>query len=255
MRPEYVDKYTQIEKKHWWFKVRRQILKELIEFANIKPSGVILEIGAGSGLNINSIYPENAVVIGVEPDRNMFSSSKLHSGRQIFEGTAESVCQQFPDTVFDLITMFDVLEHIKNDNKVLCDLSKILHNNGKIIITVPAFQFLWSHFDVINHHYRRYTLIGLKKLLSDCGFKVLKGTYFNFFLFPLIALARIWSRLYQAIFRSQDNKTHKFDLEKGCKFADSILYGVFSFETHLLPKVNFPFGVSIAIIAQKKEEI
>ena len=89
---------------------------------------------------------------------------------------------------FNLITLFDVLEHIENDHNALLHLNKLLKNQQFILLTVPAFNFLWSDHDDALSHYRRYTKKTLSLVLENSGFKIIRISYFMTWIFPFIGL-------------------------------------------------------------------
>jgi SAM-dependent methyltransferase len=138
---------------------------------------------------------------------------------------------------FDLIFLLDVLEHVEADQESLNALARLLKPGGKLILTVPAFPFLWSSHDVQHHHFRRYRRPGLRAKLEQAGLEVQRISYFNTVLFPLIALVRVLKNLTGA--RSSDEE------QVPRPFLNSVLEFLFSSERFLLPRLSFPFGVSL----------
>lgn len=116
---------------------------------------------------------------------------------------------------------------------------------GKIVITVPAYQWLFTYHDTINEHYRRYSLKRLKKLLLENGFEIEKITYFNFFLFPPFMIIRLIHKI---------SNIKKVESEKIGIFND-ILYKIFSLEKYILRKFNLPFGSSVLALCKLKGNI
>ncbi len=173
------------EKKHWWFKARREILEQVLKELPLSNNPKILEIGCGTGGNL-SMLNNHGSIAAVEMDefavdyaKNKFSNVKRGS---------------LPNNIpfkekFDLICMFDVLEHIEEDKLSIQTLKKFLKPDGILLITVPAYQWLYGTHDKLLHHKRRYTLNQLESILSE--YTTLKKSYFNTFLFPLVILSRI----------------------------------------------------------------
>ena len=143
---------------------------------------------------------------------------------------------------YDLIVSFDTIEHLQDHNEFINYCNKRLKKNGKILITVPAFNFLWSYHDEVCHHYRRYSKKDLVNLFSD--FKILKFGYFNFFLFPIVFIKR-----YLLNFFKINENTHTKS-----PFLNLLLYYIFSIEKYIVPFNIFPFGVSIFMIVEKKND-
>jgi SAM-dependent methyltransferase len=146
------------------------------------------------------------------------------------------------EEMLDVICMFDVLEHISDDLGALETIGKKLKNDGKIILTVPAFKFLWSAHDIANHHVRRYSHNELIRLVKEAGYKITYSTYFNTFLFPIIAGIRVLNKFI--------NKEEKTDIKMPSPILNSLLTSVFSSERFFIPKQNFPFGVSILLVGE-----
>ena len=158
-----------------------------------------------------------------------------------------------PDSL-DLITLFDTIEHIEDDQQVINQCRESLRPGGHVMITVPAYQFLFSDNDRISHHFRRYTRGQLVKIVEAGGLEVVKATYFNVLLFPLILPAVLFLKTIQAILGTHDKGSEggKTNLSyKMPKTVSSILAAVFSSERHILTHISSPFGHSIAVIARK----
>ena len=148
---------------------------------------------------------------------------------------------------FDLVTAFDVLEHIDDDVKAFQEIYRITKKNGLIITSVPAFNYLWSDHDEINHHFRRYTKKSFNILSDNLKLEQIYCSYFNFYLFPLISVIRILSRI-------KKKKTIKSDFENfNASSFDKILYKIFSSETLFIKNgISLPFGVSLLTSYIKK---
>ena len=147
----------------------------------------------------------------------------------------------FKENTFDFIIASDILEHIKEDSKAIQEYKRILNKGGKLIVFVPAFQFLWSEHDEICHHFRRYKRQELKDLISK-NFEIKRISFWNFTLFPIISLVKI---IYSLINKKSDQ------LYKTNKFSNTILYYLLKIENQILKKINFPFGISLFCIAEK----
>lgn len=158
--------------------------------------------------------------------------------------------RKIPDSVparsFDLVTLFDVLEHFEDDGAALAIYER-LNSGGYVVLTVPAFRFLWSEHDDLAHHQRRYTKRELQDTLEKAGFRIVRLSYFNFFLFPVVAVARL-AKKFLGI------NTGATDFFMPSAPINSLLASLFSAERYFLRYINFPFGVSIIAIAQKESQ-
>jgi SAM-dependent methyltransferase len=144
---------------------------------------------------------------------------------------------------FDLIVATDVIEHIKNDKKEIIKISDLLKKDGHILITVPAFQILYSSKDISLKHYRRYSKNDLRDLLHKY-FHEIKFTYFNFFLFLPITVLIFFFKMANIKFIKRVEKKPNF-------FINKLLYYFFAFESFCIDKMNFPFGISLLFFGKK----
>jgi len=149
---------------------------------------------------------------------------------------------KFKDNSFDVIIVSDVLEHIKDDSAALSESFRILKPSGKLIVFVPAFDFLWSCHDEVLAHHRRYSAKKLNEKLMSAGFAINRTSYWNFFLFlPTFLLKTI-----QKFSKKTTDQLHESN-----PIVNFILIKLLFFENFLLDYINFPFGVSVFSIAEK----
>ena len=237
--------FYEIQKKHWWFVSKKKIVSCFIE--NIlngqkKKEINILDVGCGSGLMLEKLS-EYGTVYGMD-----FSDEAIKFSGEIFAGEIRKGALPnevpFEDNFFDLIVALDVIEHIDEDIDSLKTIKTKLKKGGKAIITVPAYMFLWSEFDEINQHKRRYTVSDLKNKLEKSGLGINKISYYNTFLFPIVYIVRIGNKLLK--------KNAENEVNMPAKYVNIILEKIFSFESLLLNKINMPFGVSILAIVEKE---
>jgi len=231
---------AQNQEKHWWFAARREILDELIKKFASQKNKKILEIGAGTGANIEMLSTHGKLT-AVEPNElaRKKISEKFPNKITLINGKLPSELN-LENKKFDLICLFDVLEHIKDDKAALHELKKHLTTDAHIILTVPAFQFLWSEHDKNLHHFRRYNKKDLKNLIASCGLETVECGYFNSFLFPLAFLARIFDKIFPS---KQKPEKIPFAL------LNQTLREIFAMEKIFLAKGGvFPFGLSLYAI-------
>lgn len=245
MNPEAYLEMDETEATHWWFSARRMILSSIIRRFNLSKNSKILEVGCGTGGNLEMLSSFGDVS-GLEMDADACAIATRKTKQQ-FDIRAGSCPDQIPfyTEPFDLICMFDVLEHIDEDIQTLKSLQKLLTKNGKILITVPAYKFLWGAHDEFLHHKRRYTISELKEKLELSNLYATKLSYFNTLLFPLVAIIRIKEKILK--------NSNSRGTETPLKSLNLVLQSIFGIERYILPFVNFPFGVSLLAVVKAKK--
>ncbi len=178
------------EDAHWWFAARRSMVRALLCKTPRVDHAELLDAGCGTGGNL-AMLSEFGKVYGFEYDDEARGHAKARGIGTIEAGSLPNGVP-FDGITFDGILLTDVLEHIDDDNTTLASLSKRLKPGGWLIITVPAFSFLWTHHDVQNHHKRRYRKAELESKLAQAGFHLTYSSYCFLTIFPLALLAA-WS--------------------------------------------------------------
>ncbi len=232
------DRMAELDSRHWWFVARRRILSELIHREVPLPADArILEIGCGTGHNFEMLGRFGRVeAIEVDDEARALSSSRL--GREV----GSSPLPELPgiaDGSYHLIALLDVLEHIEEDRASLASIRRKLAPNGRVLLTVPANQWMWSAHDAAHHHHRRYSKAGLRNVIEEAGLKVETLSYFNSLLFPVAAAARIVGKA--------TKKTESDDAMPSAP-VNTVLEKIFGFERHLVGRVPLPAGVSLVAI-------
>lgn len=233
MDKEYARKYADLEKNHWWFLARAKIISTILAHYLPGQKLNILNIGVAGG-ETSRWLAQFGEVTSVEND-SLFIELYKKSGRPIVEASITSL--PFNNSSFDLVCAFDVVEHVENDRQALVEMQRVCRKGGFVCITVPAIRRLWSGHDVVNRHYRRYQISDFRLLGS--GMKNIYISYFNTILFLPVWMARCWPG------RKKDSPKSDFETFKTNSFYNRVLKAVFGFESTLLPKVKFPFGVSL----------
>lgn len=230
----------QTEQKNWWYKVRRRIIQRLINRYKLCQQPMILDVGCGTGLLLKELE-RMGKVYGIDSSSLAVSFCKTRGISDVKQGDATNI--PFDDCTFDVVLALDILEHVKDDYLALREIKRVVKKQGVIIIFVPAFKFLWGKSDKISRHYRRYAKKELINLIERNNLKILRFSYFNFFLFIPIALSRMLVRIFNIKIKSENDL--KFN------FINNILYGIFWCEIFLLKHTNFPFGVSMLLVCKK----
>ena len=245
MQESYARQYALLEGEHWWFRARRLILRDLLARLDWPPQPKILEIGVGPGHNLLEIYPSDARLEGVEPDPALASLAAARSPMPVFNASIDQLPPGIQEESYDGVTMFDVLEHIPDDARALQIANRKLKQGGRIILSVPAYMWLWGQQDRVNQHHRRYMLRELKRKLQAANFSIERITYFNTFLFPPIATVRLIARYCRQPHRAEG------DLAYVREPSNAALFNLFASERIFLRFFDFPFGVSVFAAARK----
>lgn len=234
-----LERMEAIEDHHWWFEGRRSILKSLIE-PLVDAQTAIMEAGCGSGGNL-ALLKSFGTVDAFEYDDFARRAAIAKSGLDIPYGA-------LPDEIpykgkhYDLIVLLDVLEHIEDDRSALMALSCHLKAEGHLLITVPAFPWMWSKHDEHHHHFRRYTRESLTQVAELAGLKVVESHYFNTLLFPLAFVARGLKTLLR-----RDTPDDQLPAPP----INSALTWVFKLESRFIRQVSMPLGLSLAAVLVK----
>ena len=249
MEKQEYRKHFELEESFWWFAGRRQIILNVLQaFKILENPTKILDVGCGTGMNIQFFEQYGGEVFGCD-----LSMDALNFCQQRGIGcTAQGNGLQLPfkGESMDLATLLDVLYHkdIKSDITALEETHRILKKGGWLLITDSAFKFLRSSHDVAFHTRERYTRKVLMSRLEAAGFEVCKLSYFNFFLFPLIVAVRVWEK---RKVKSQD--AVQSDLKPIHPALNTLLKGILLFEAKLIKRLQLPSGSSILCLAQKPE--
>ena len=235
------DVETRVESLHWWFVVRRKLLKSILSSLNVPMNSITLDTGCGTGSNLRALASAGLNTIGL--DRSIYALGLVRSkmGFPLLAGDLSHL--PIKTRSVGLIIAMDILEHLEDDAEGILESYRVLNNGGILFITVPAFKSLWGIQDVVTGHKKRYTRKEITSKLEKVGFEILKSSYFNFFLFFPIFIARRLMHLLRLRIRSEN--------EVNFPLVNFFLKTIFSMEPHALKYFSFPLGVSIFCIARK----
>ena len=230
-----------VEARHWWFRGRRRILEATIRRLKLRSGARILELGSGTGGNL-AMLSRFGTVTAVEMNETALEiSAGLGTGVDIRPGYLPDALP-LGDQKFDLICMFDVLEHVAADEASLAVIRRRLAPGGAAVITVPAYAALFGPHDVALHHKRRYERAELAEKLRKAGLVVEKLSFANAGLLP-VALVSRW--LDKALRRSQPSGT-----ALPPRLVNETFTGIFGAEAGLLRWINLPFGLSLLAVVR-----
>ncbi len=239
MRVDLYQDLYQTEEDHWWHRAKRQFVSLFIHKYATKKTSSILDIGCGTGKNMEE-FASLGNVWGVDISDDALHFCKKRNLIQVKKGEAEKL--PFGEKTFSTICILDVLEHV-DDKKSFSEIRRVLVDGGSVVITVPAFSWLWSKWDEILHHKRRYTKEQLSHILKESGFKVIRSTYIHSFLiFPVIVVRGL---------KGLQKKEYSSDFQVNNRSINAIFMFLSKLEQFWVTYYDMPFGTSILCIAQK----
>lgn len=246
MNKNAFDEMKNTQDSHWWFRGKRAILEKLLNSLCLSLNAQILEIGCGTGSNL-TLLSKFGNITALEIDNEARKYAAELAGIPVLNGWLPDGLFNISGKKFDLICMFDVLEHIESDSESLKTLREYLvpdpANKGKLFITVPAYQWMYSQHDKELSHFRRYSKNELTDKLTVAGYKICSIGYMNTLLFPLMLLSRLMGKFC----------SHK---DTGTKtppaVINTLMFRIFSTEKNWAPKVKMPFGGTVYAICEVK---
>ncbi|MCD4775657.1 MAG: glycosyltransferase [Candidatus Aegiribacteria sp.] len=235
----------EVENSHWWFVSRRNLMIELIIPFNMK-TPEILDVGCGTGGNMKALN-KIGHACGTDLSDRAVEFCRINGLDNVIECGIEEV--PLKNRSFDIVVCLDVLEHLDNPSAGLAELRRVLKDDGRIIVTVPAFSSLWSQHDVALGHLRRYRRRTLKRLVEDSGFEVLKMSHLYFLSFFFVAPFRLFRRFF-----IEGSKVKSDTTSLPPRLLNSLLLRIFTAEAHFSSKFGLPFGTTIYAVIRKHED-
>lgn len=179
------------ENRHWWYRGRRSVLERVIADLRLPAHARILDAGCGSGRNMVE-FARHGEVTGIELSPTSVGLARERGAGDVVEGSVLEM--PFEADAFDMAASLDVIEHLEDDLQALRELRRVVAPGGSLLVTVPAYQWLWSGHDEINHHHRRYTRRSLQSVGEQAGWQQVRTTYFNSLLLPAAIALRVLDR-------------------------------------------------------------
>jgi len=246
MEADFYDVYASMEERHWWFLWRFDMVERFNCSFNLTSGARILDIGCGTGLMLKKLE-NHGMAVGIDLAPKAIEYCRKCGVINVVRGTAEHL--PFSDDTFDVVTALDLIEHVDDDTGVLINAFRVTKPGGVVLVTVPAFQFLWSEHDIVNRHRRRYTTKQLRSIIESAGFETVKLTYTNTTLFFPILLFRLTKKMVR---RSISKATAaEADLGEVPPPLNWLLLQLLRVETQVFYRVSMPFGVSILAVGRK----
>lgn len=220
--------------KSWWYRGRAAAIHAALARCGAHTVADVLDFGAGYGGMHVELSKLGKNIYAFEPDEEARTAAKNRGYAQVFSTEDSALGRKY-----DFVGLFDVVEHIEHDYEFLMKAHSALQERGRLLITVPAFQFLWSVHDTNHRHFRRYTKASMRRVLNNAGFDVEYISYWNMALFIPAAIMRLLGK-------SGDSAL------KMPRSLDAIFFAIVKVESLLMRFVPLPVGVSLVVIARKK---
>jgi SAM-dependent methyltransferase len=230
----------EVDEYHWWYRGRRRVIVAELDRLPLAPGARVLDAGCGSGRTLQELtrYGE---VHGIELDPEAAELARRRGHGEVRVGRLEEL-PWGPDT-FDLVTCLDVIEHTPDDRATLTELRRVTKLGGFLLVTVPAYQALWSLHDEANHHYRRYGRRTLRSAASAAGWSLERVTAFNSLLLAPAAAVRLLQR------RFGTHNGYTNDLALGPAWLNDVLERPLALEASWLARGRtLPAGLSLLAV-------
>jgi SAM-dependent methyltransferase len=237
-----------LENNYWWFVGRRAIVQSMLSqlTSGLYTSPHILDVGCGTGGNL-TLLRRFGRAFGLDPEPRALSLCQQRESGLLVQGSATDL--PFANDSMDIITALDVLEHLDDDVGALAEMRRVLRPGGSLLVTVPAYPWLWSEHDEALHHKRRYVARELRNKIEGAGLYVIELSHAISAVLPAVAAFRFVQRLRR---RKNKNESQPQTAHVQLPFLlNELLIAYLYFEAWWLSFAGFPFGVSIVCAAQK----
>lgn len=246
MKLAYETRYLAIEETQWWCKARREMVLQLVLQIAPASSARILEIGCSGGVLLQQLRGRGyGELHGVDISEPAIRAAEARGCEDV--KVMDAATLSFPDESFDLLIASDVLEHLDKPVDALREWRRVLAPAAKLIVFVPAFQFLWSSHDEANQHFRRYSAPELRTQLEAAGYQPERISYWN----ASLTIPGILLKVAELLARRSTRASDTGGLVQPPAPWNQLLYRTIATENMLLRYTNFPFGTSVFAVARR----
>lgn len=235
-----------IEKRHFWFRARNELLKLVIKRflrkQTTSPSPSLLEVGCGTGRVMGALQSVGCTVTGMDINRKALDYAKNNTTGVLIR---KSFLSYSPEKLYDAVGMFDVLEHVQEDASFLEKARKVLAKNGYLFLTVPAGEKYWTQLDTAAGHLRRYEPDTLIAQLAKVGFRVIWWSYWGVLTLPLFSLKRTNS----SKILTGNHLDEYLSIPK--EPFNTILFWIMNIEHKLLFRIRWKTGATLLVVAKR----
>jgi SAM-dependent methyltransferase len=246
VKPEEYARMFDLEDHYWWFRGRRELARVMLSRYRVWcDQERILDVGCGTGATL-AVLAGIGTAVGLDASREALEFCRSRDHRTLVQSEAGDI--PFRNDTFQAAVALDVLEHVPDDLRVLTEIHRVIRPRGLVVVTVPAFRFLWSQHDVALHHKRRYRSGDIARLMERAGFRTLKLSYAMSLLFLPVVAYRLLERVAR---RGEEAST---TLKPVPEPINLLLYWLLRLEAQWIRFSRFPVGVSIVCVGQKAGE-
>ena len=235
----YASRYRDLYERHWWWRAREELVvrevERLLTRSPARERARVLDVGCGDGFIFPRLEPL-ADVEGLEPDPRLSGDGGEHGGRLIHRTSLEAF---EPSEQYSVVLMLDVLEHLPDPVTALRRCGELLRPDGRLLLTVPAFNALWTTHDDLNHHFIRYRRATLASVAGRAGFEVRRARYF----FHWVFFAKLAVRAAESLHRPVPTPPSVPPAP-----VNRLLYGASRLEERLARPLRLPFGSSLLAV-------
>ena len=235
-----------VDEHHWWYRGRRRVIRAELDRLPLPADARILDAGCGSGRTLVELAGYGGEVSGIELNDDAAELARRRGLGDVHVGRLEEL--PWDDGAFDLITCLDVIEHVPDDVTALVELRRVASPGGWLLVTVPAYQALWSRHDEANHHFRRYSRSMLRGAARSAGWQIERVSSFNSLLLAPAAAVRLAQRRMGA--RNGDSN----DLDLGPAWLNDVLERPLALEASWLARGRtLPLGLSLLAVLRRPQ--
>ena len=232
-----------VDEHHWWYRGRRRVIRAELDRLPLPANARVLDAGCGSGRTLQELV-DYGEVSGIELDTDAAEMARSRALGEVQVGRLEEL--PWDDGTFDLITCLDVVEHVPDDVAALAELLRVSRPGGWLLVTVPAYQALWSLHDEANHHFRRYSRAALRRATAAAGWQLHRLSSFNSLLLAPAAAVRVAQR------RFGTHNGYTNDLALGPAWLNDVLERPLVLEASWLARGRtLPLGLSLLAVLRR----
>jgi SAM-dependent methyltransferase len=226
---------------YWWYVARSKLLRTVLEEYVGSPQAV-LDVGSADGPSVSWMHSHDGLHVTLDIDpRGLVRGGVCGS----------ALALPFMDGAFDLVSAFDVIEHLEPEADALAELARVLAPGGRLLLSVPAYEWAWSDFDETNGHHRRYTRARAVAAVEKAGLSVTRSTYAFGGVFPFFAAERLARRVATRFSRKRTEAADIVPLPQLPAWMSRIFLNLSAMDQKLLDKRDLPFGSSVVVAAVK----
>lgn len=232
-----------VQPDYWWYRARADLLHAALGRYVGDPERV-LDVGSADGPSVGWLRERGQVIaLDVDP-RGLVPGDVCGSAMEL----------PFASGSFDVVAALDVVEHCESEERALSEMGRVLKPGGRLLLSVPAYQWAWTSFDDHNHHYRRYTRKRLVRAVEGAGLEVLRATYAFAGTLPFFAVTRLATRARE---RSRPNQSTLApdavpSLPDPGRAVTGMLMGLSRIDERLLRSTDLPAGSSVVVAARRR---